>query len=580
MIFIQSTILVSLFALCSALSIDFVRAFLHLKQSKNALFFLCTLQDVSNLFISTNDDNISARFINLAGLNSKDPTSFLPHNSYAITTCIFDYSCTNSLQVLQAFSSLRYFNTTYSWLFLADNNSRTDVNHILGKLMSVQMNSDITVAEPVPESNGTSFELVDIYAKGRHLCRDVYRTVYGRWSYEGGLEMVANYRRYYVRGNFNGLQVRGTTVIDQDNVTSQDVDRILSVPGTEQGIVSFVKYHYALLVMLRDYHNFGVKYRVTRGWAGRLKSGYRLGLLGILARNEADIAATAIFQRINRHAEFDIIHQSWEFSAGFIYRITPQLSGATGGGNFFTPFEDSVWIASLITLTAILVILKFSVFIIFKSTSNEPNTSLISYLVDIVGTVSQQGIAGRVSARMPIRIILFSLLTLNLVLFNYYTSSVVGGLLSSPGKGPQTIREIIDSPLKLAFRDIGYHKILFRETQVPIIRELYEKKTTGLFNDLRLMSFVVPKRSMYTEMFRITMMRLQEIGLIKRTLKIHRIEKPICQSGGRVLPVEVSGVSTAFAVLGVGMFLSTMIMLLEKLHWNYMMKRQYRNFLN
>ncbi|KAL1376934.1 hypothetical protein pipiens_004274 [Culex pipiens pipiens] len=267
------------------------------------------------------------------------------------------------------------------------------------------MNSDITVADPVPESNGTSFELVDIYAKGRHLCRDVYRNVYGRWSYEDGLEMVANYRRYYVRGNFNGLQVRGTTVIDQDNVTSQDVDRILSVPGTEQGIVSFVKYHYALLVMLRDYHNFG---------------------------------------------------------AGFIYRITPQLSGATGGGNFFTPFEDSVWIASLVTLTVILVILKFSVFIIFKSTSNEPNTSLISYLVDIVGTVSQQGIAGRVSARMPIRIILFSLLTLNLVLFNYYTSSVVGGLLSSPGKGPQTIREIIDSPLKLAFRDIGYHKILFR----------------------------------------------------------------------------------------------------------------------
>lgn len=45
-------------------------------------------------------------------------------------------------------------------------------------------------------------------------------------------------------------------------------------------------------------------------------------------------------------------------------------------------------------------------------------------------------------------------------------------------------------------------------------------------------------------------MRLQEIGLIKRTLKIHRIEKPICQSGGRVLPVEVSGVSTAFVVLG------------------------------
>lgn len=127
--------------------------------------------------------------------------------------CIFDYSCTNSLQVLQAFSSLRYFNTTYSWLLLAGSNSTTDVNSVLGKLKSVQMNSDITVADPVPESNGTSFELVDIYAKGRHLCRDVYRNVYGRWNYEGGLETVADYRRYYVRGDFNGLQVRGTTVV-------------------------------------------------------------------------------------------------------------------------------------------------------------------------------------------------------------------------------------------------------------------------------------------------------------------------------------------------------------------------------
>lgn len=59
--------------------------------------------------------------------------------------------------------------------------------------------------------------------------------------------------------------------------------------------------------------DFSIKYRVARGWAGRLKTGYRLGMLGILGRNEADVAATGIFQRINRHAEFDIIHQSWEF---------------------------------------------------------------------------------------------------------------------------------------------------------------------------------------------------------------------------------------------------------------------------
>ncbi|XP_065088189.1 ionotropic receptor 75a-like [Ochlerotatus camptorhynchus] len=364
-----------------------------------------------------------------------------------------------------------------------------------------------------------------------------------------------------------------------------------------------------------------IKYRVARGWSGRLKNGYRLGMLGILSRNEADVAASGIFQRINRHAEFDIIHQSWEFKSGFIYRITPQLASVSGAGNFFTPFRSSVWVASSVTTVLIVIVLKLVGLIVFKTYKHELNLSWAAYIVDVVGTISQQGIPSRISPRLSIKIALSSLLMMNLVMYNYYTSAVVGGLLSSPGRGPETVREIIDSALVLSFRDIGYHKILFRETTVPIIRELFEKKVKpsredkqilpvyadvitavrylkhggyafhcemteafqdianqfdanevcelrtakGLFNDMRLMSFVLPKRSMYTEMFRITMMRVQEVGLIKRTLKIHKIEKPICQSGGRVHPVEFFGVSTAFGVLCVGTIVAAVLLIAERL---------------
>ncbi|EDS34753.1 conserved hypothetical protein, partial [Culex quinquefasciatus] len=213
----------------------------------------------------------------------------------------------------------------------------------------------------------------------------------------------SDYRPYYDRGNFNGLQLRGVTVIDKDNVTSNDVDRILSVPGAEQGVVSFIKYHYALLVILQDYHNFKIKFRVTRGWAGRLKSGYRLGLIGVLARNEADLATTGIFMRTNRHAEFDMIHQSWEFSAGFIYRMSSILSEASNQGNFFTPFDPSVWISLAFTLVIFLVIMKVSAVFISKHSFNEPNVPIASYFVDIMGTMSQQGIAAAVSPRVTIR---------------------------------------------------------------------------------------------------------------------------------------------------------------------------------
>ncbi|XP_053692042.1 ionotropic receptor 75a [Sabethes cyaneus] len=620
-----------------AVNVDLLVDFLKIKQSKIVLFFLCDLRKSQELHFAMNEKKVFNRIVDISGGLYTMPPDILPSSSYGRTLCVFDYSCERSGLVLGNFSDFHFFNTTYSWLMFANGGSNVDVSKILWELKSIQLNSDLTTIESVVGSNESDgrYTLIDVYAKGRHLCKDIYQHKYAEWDSQNGITQQPDYSRYHVRGNFDGIQLRGITVIDRDNITSDDVDRILSVPGSEQGIVGFVKYHYSLLSILRDYHNFRIKFRVARGWAGRLKTGYRLGLLGILARNEADVAATAIFQRINRHAEFDAIHQSWEFSAGFIYRITPQLS-ASGGGNFFTPFDNNVWIASVVTLLIVIIVLKAVSAITYRISKNAPNISIVTYFVDVVASVAQQGISSQVSLRLPIRIIIFSLLFLNLVLYNYYTSSVVGGLLSSPGKGPQTIEEMIESPLTLSFLDIGYHKILFRETKVPIIRELYQKKlqpsreglntipvytdvTTavpflkkggyafhcemteafetiadqfdgneicelrtakGLFEDLSLMSFVLPKRSMYTELFKITMMRAQEFGLVKRNLKIHRIEKPICQSGSRVHPVELSGVSLAFAVLLGGIIVATIIVIIEKLFWKRAAKQLIRFYID
>lgn len=138
------------------------------------------------------------------------------------------------------------------------------------------------------------------------------------------------------------------------------------------------------------------------------------------------------------------------------------LSEASNQGNFFTPFNPTVWVSLSVTLVIFLSIMKVSALFLNNPLNNEPNVSIASYLVDIMGTMSQQGIATAVSSRVTIRIILFSLLSMSVILYNYYTSTVVSGLLSSPGKGPQTIQEVIDSPLTLAFLDIGYHRVLFR----------------------------------------------------------------------------------------------------------------------
>lgn len=60
------------------------------------------------------------------------------------------------------------------------------------------------------------------------------------------------------------------------------------------------------------------------------------------------------------------------------------------------------------------------------------------------------------------RVITVTSFLFSLVMYNYYTSSVVGGLLSATDKGPSTVDEIISSPLRLSFEDIGYYKVKFR----------------------------------------------------------------------------------------------------------------------
>ncbi|XP_049301288.1 ionotropic receptor 75a [Anopheles funestus] len=495
-------------------------------------------------------------------------------------------------------------NNTISWLLLSRNTTGTVLQRTLWNTSGIQMNSDLITA--VETADQGVYNVFDIYSKGRHLCKDIYQTLLGRWSNESGIRLTANHNPYRIRQNFNFLKLRGVTVIDQENVTSEQVDRLLSEPGLTKGIVAFVKYHYALLVVLRDFHNFTIKYRPTRGWAGRIRSGYRLGLLGVVQRHETDVAATGIIMRLSRQPELDSIHYSWAFETGFIYKITPDIGSKSEGNGFVAPFSPSVWVTFLLLLALSVVVLKYLAQLSERCAYQRERTrATMAYVLDVMSCVAQQGVPN-VSRLVPSRVAIIVLLVANLVLYNYYTSTVVSGLLSSKMIGPESIAQVIDSPLKLSLTDTGYHRILLREQTLPYSTRMHERKALpprspddlplftdvehavpylrrgghvlhceltevyptianqftaneicelrtveGLYKyDIRVMAFVLPKHSMYSELFKITLMRAQETGIVKRIYRIHKIAKPICQGSATVYSVELTEVLLAFIILG------------------------------
>ncbi|XP_050092524.1 ionotropic receptor 75a-like [Anopheles aquasalis] len=614
---------------------DFLVHFLNLKNCHHAVLLDClpdgerALHDRVTMFRHATERGTSLQFVNLRsgypGPRQPNVTTLFTPRQPTRLCCVLDYECPGASAVLEEVSRYRFMNNTYSWLLLPRQLTRSSAltaERMLWNVSGIQLNSDLITIEWQTGETRKTINLFDIHSKGRHLCKDIYRSLYGWWRPGEPIQLAANYNSYRVRQDFNFLQLRGVTVIDRRNVTHDRVEQLLSEPGLTEGIVAFVKYHYALLVVLRDFHNFTIKFRPTRGWAGRLRrSGYRLGLLGVVQRHETDVAATGIIMRLSRQPELDSIHYSWAFETGFVYKITPDIGSKSEGNGFVAPFSRSVWLTFVLSLGLAMAVLKYlprlSVHRLESDTN--PSSSPGTYLLDVVACVAQQGVA-QVSRFVPSRVAILVLLVANLVLYNYYTSTVVSGLLSAQMVGPESIPEVIDSSLKVSLTDTGYHHIMLREQTLPYSTDLYERKARparspselplftdvdhavpflrrgghalhceltevypalakqftaneicelrtveGLFGyDIRVMAFVLPKHSMYSELFKTTLMRAQETGIVKRIYRIHKTTKPICQGSATVYSVALSEVSLAFIILGAGLALSGLIYLAEK----------------
>ncbi|XP_016963044.1 ionotropic receptor 75a [Drosophila biarmipes] len=612
-----------------------------LVKTQHAILFLCSLKDFEASAPALMERN---QFVSVVHFNqSYSLSSILTRENHARTSVLVNARCSGTSELLFEASENRYFNKTYQWfLWGVDIEVETLFPY---KLKYVGPNAQITYVN----KSDKGYAYWDIHSKGRHLKSPLEINFIATLTNDT-LNIARDIfllQSIDFRGQFNGITLRGASVIDKEDIISNEqIESILSRPTKDAGVAAFIKYHYELLGLLRDRFNFTVNFRNSRGWAGRLgNSTFRLGLLGIVMRNEADIAASGAFNRINRFAEFDIIHQSWKFETAFLYRYTPDLDTHGKSGNFLSPFSDRVWFFSLLTLAAFCItwiifeIIDINIFFhrgdssqkqegLNRKLENELNakkgklclkTTCIERVLQTFGACCQQGLDPNPRDR-SVRFLVMTLFLFSLVMYNYYTSSVVGGLLSSSDQGPATVDEITSSPLKISFEDIGYYKVLFRESQnrsitrliekklsssrspnelpifshieeavpylktggfafhcevvdaYPVIAELFDaneicdlREVSGLM-EVEILNWILHKNSQYTEIFRTAMCNAQEKGFVERILRRRQIKKPACQSLYTVYPVSLSGVLPAFVILISGYLISLLLLCIEKLY--------------
>lgn len=286
---------------------------IKLKAVQHSVLFTC-IDTQSLKDLASNLSEAGANF-DFYTTNRKDEMKNLPKilNRRLIAKCgvVVDTNCEGFENVLQQASNYHFFNRTYHWLVIHDSAiDKMEIFH--SNLKGIQIGSQITYAKKTEHS----YSLIDVYSKAFHLGTHLIFEEFGNWNPNNGFNITKNLYPIYNkenRGNFNGLTLRGATIIDRDDVFPRDVDQLLSSTEMMVGISQSTKYHYILAKMLSKHYNFNVKYRVLRTWAGLLPSGFRLGVVGVIMRSEADIVAAGFWKRVERHDIMDNYHHSWYF---------------------------------------------------------------------------------------------------------------------------------------------------------------------------------------------------------------------------------------------------------------------------
>ncbi|CAH2038057.1 unnamed protein product, partial [Iphiclides podalirius] len=207
------------------------------------------------------------------------------------------------------------------------------------------------------------------------------------------------------------------------------------------------------------------------------------------------------------------------------------------------------------------------------------------------------------------------------LIYNYYTSSVVSWLLSGPPPSINSLRELLESPLELIFEDIGYTRswlqmpdYYYNKRNAKVENELRQKK---VFNKKKGAPLLVPigrgiemvkaggyayhtevdsannvisrtftqnelcelgslqsmeethlyaclqKDSPYKEFFAWSLLRLLERGIISCIQKRTKATDVSCE-GSSPRPLALGGAAPAFILLFAGFVLSLAVMVIER----------------
>ncbi|CAH2075641.1 unnamed protein product, partial [Iphiclides podalirius] len=284
------------------------------------------------------------------------------------------------------------------------------------------------------------YELIDVFNYGKIQGNSLEYATLGTWSEINGIKLIVNRFKYYSRWNFHNLTLRAVSVIlERPKVFKPEM---LTGLAYTAGVSAMTKITAQLLNVLMEQHNF--------------RFNYTIAVTNSLLWGEQDISCTCarIFPKWLDWV--DIFFPATTTLETKFYYLIPDKGVGDYENRFLTPMSSGVWWCSCATGVACIIILATAARI-----ESRPEPHVYAFFSVFATTCQQEyedgvQIIQQAFSSQGRRLILLVIGLTSMLLYNYYTSSVVSWLLNAAVPTLDNLDALMKSDLELVFEDIGY----------------------------------------------------------------------------------------------------------------------------
>ncbi|XP_055634915.1 ionotropic receptor 75a-like [Toxorhynchites rutilus septentrionalis] len=604
------------------MNVNLLKHYLQWQHSRILIVFHCLEQNEDVVPLSkqiTTSFNGQTHYVSISSFihNTWDHHHIMRYRYHTLALTI-DMDCAKTEKVFECASNGAYFNASYHWL-LFGNDSLSSATCLLDE-QNLNVDAKVTLAVPRENMTDSVYDIYDVYSTMRKRGAPLNVTLLGNWSDSVGFDFIVSQSEYERRLDFGGIwltaavtplnQVHNTTLLG--HLTSNDPVHTYALH----------RFGYRMWEIVKMKHNFTFKMVRCSTWGLSKTDGKsNIGIIGQLATKQVDLAINTLTYTKERVPILDYTVTVGIARMLFVFRH-PRKSHARN--ILLQPFRKELWLGmfAIGLFAAGILFVNFWAESCKNSLDEEVRDNRKQTMLIIIGILCQQGFASK-TIFSSTRITLFSMLLFSILVYQFYSTYIVGYLLIIPPKTMTTLKHLLDSNLKVIIEDLEYNKDYLNKTMDPVAIELYNRKilnnenvyvnvkegiglvqrggyafqcdtayayplTKSTFTDdqicdlqevflnpLRPMFLPLPKGSPFKEMFRVTLRRSVETSIAHYWQKHFFSDKPKCARNDlETTVVDLDHVSTLFFGFLYSIVGSICILGVELMHRRMLVRRQ------